>query len=149
MGTINYGTSDYITIGYNCDSIDYDDEFYNDFINEDCENVETILNHYYFYYFHVKLEPGYYEGFYIDIEYNFPLFFDNYLERQEAQEEITTIKHALQEIIKNTNCCAVFPGWCTGYASYKDTLQEIEAAIKAMRQDVQNTPTYRQYNKGA
>lgn len=25
MGTINYGTSDYITIGYNCNMINYND----------------------------------------------------------------------------------------------------------------------------
>ena len=149
MGTINYGTSDYITIGYNCNDIDYDDTDYDFYINDDYETVKHILNQYIFYYFHVKLEPGYYEGFYIDIDYNFPLFFDDYTYRREAQEEITTIKHALQQIVKNTNCCAVFPGWCTSYADYKSTLSEIEKAVKKMRQDVKDTPTCRQYNKGA
>ena len=28
MGTINYKTSDYITLGYNCGDIDYSDELY-------------------------------------------------------------------------------------------------------------------------
>ena len=149
MGTINYGTSDYITIGYNCNDIDYDDPDYYFYINDDYETVKDILNNYFFYYFHVELTPGYYEGFYIDIEYNFPLFFDNHSERQEAQKEITTIKHALIECVNNTNCCAVFPGWCMGYADYKNTLTEISEAVKKMRQEVNITPTYRQYNKGA
>ena len=30
MGTINYKTSNYITLGYNCNNIDYEDEFFQD-----------------------------------------------------------------------------------------------------------------------
>lgn len=149
MGTINYGKSDYITIGYNCNDINYDDIDYDFYINDDYEIVKDILNKYIFYYFNVSLQYGYYEGFYIDIEYNFPLFFDDYTYRKEAHEEITTIKYALQEIVKNTNCCAVFPGWCTGYSDYNNSLLEINEAVKAMRQDVKDTPTFRQYKKGA
>ena len=149
MGTINYGTSDYITIGYNCNDIDYDDADYDFYINDDYETVKHVLNENFFYYFHVALKPGYYEGFYIDIEYNFPLFFDNCTERAEAQKEITVIKNTLIKCVKNTNCCAVFPGWCTSYANYKDTLTKISEAVKAMRQEVKDTPSYRQYNKGA
>ena len=39
-----------------------------------------------------------------------------------------------------------FPGWCTGYSTAKETRAAINAAIKEMRQEVQTTPTYRQYN---
>lgn len=28
MGTINYKTSDFITLGYNCDNIEYNEEYY-------------------------------------------------------------------------------------------------------------------------
>lgn len=147
MGTINYNTSDYVTIGYDCSGIDYDDMDYDFYISEDYETIKDILNQYFFYYFHVKIEPGYYEGFYIDIKYDFPLFYD-YTCRQEAQKEITTIKHALLQIVESTNCCAVHPGWCMGYSDYKSTLSEIEKAVKEMRQDVKSTPTYRQYQKG-
>lgn len=38
------------------------------------------------------------------------------------------------------------PGWCTGYSDYKDTKTAINAAIKEMRREVQETPTHRQYN---
>ena len=34
MGAINYKTSDFITLGYNTNNIDYDDDFYYDLINE-------------------------------------------------------------------------------------------------------------------
>lgn len=41
------------------------------------------------------------------------------------------------------------PGWCTGYADYNGTIAAIGEAIKAMRDEVKATPTWRQYNKGA
>lgn len=40
MGTINYKTSDFITIGYNCNYIDYDEEFYSDFIQDNYNQID-------------------------------------------------------------------------------------------------------------
>jgi hypothetical protein len=149
MGTINYKTSDYITIGYNCNNIDYEEAFYNDFIQDDFEQIEYRLKQEYFYYFHITVECGYYEGFYLDIENNFPLCFDDYSEKQAAQKEITQIKKFLIECVQDFGCCAVYPGWCTGYADKKRTLEELSAAIKEMRQEVNNTPTYYTFTKKA
>lgn len=42
-----------------------------------------------------------------------------------------------------------FPGWCTGYSSYTETLQAIKTAIKAMRDELKSIPTVAQYEKGA
>ena len=68
MGTINYKTSDYITIGYNCNNIDYDEnEWYTDEIQYQFDELAKRRAAYNFYYFHVSIEPGYYEGFSIDI----------------------------------------------------------------------------------
>ena len=33
MGAINYFTSNYITLGYNCDDIDYNDQFYYNYVS--------------------------------------------------------------------------------------------------------------------
>ena len=66
MGAVNYGSSDYISIGLNV-SRDFEE-----WEIEEIENdIETLLNEYNFYYFHVVIKPGYYEGFYIDIENNY------------------------------------------------------------------------------
>ena len=43
MGTINYKTSDFITLGYNVNDIDYEDEFYHDEINFEFEEINAIL----------------------------------------------------------------------------------------------------------
>ena len=142
MGTINYGTSDYITVGYNCNNIDYEDEFYHDIIIDYYDQVAYTRARHNFYYFHVSVEPGYYEGFYIDIEHNFNYCYDNYTEKRAALREITQIKKFLIECVNDFECCAVSPGWCTSYYDYKATLKKISEAIKEMREAVRNTPTW-------
>ena len=147
MGTINYKTSDFITLGYNCNYIDYDDEFYNDDIQDLFDQLQDQLKKERFYYFHIAIEPGYYEGYFLDIEFNYSVCFDGWEDRKEAQKEITQIKAFLLNCSNNFECCAVSPGWCTSYYDYKDTLNKLNAAIKEMRQTVQFTPTYTQYIK--
>lgn len=147
MGAINYKTSDYITIGYKLTNVDYEDQFYYEIINDYYDQVKYTLEKYRFYYFNVTLEPGYYEGFSLDIEFNFSVCFDGYTDKVEAQKEITQIKKFLLECINDFECCSVYPGWCTGYADYITTLNELNAAIDEMRQTVKQTPTYTQYCK--
>jgi hypothetical protein len=142
MGTINYKTSDYITIGYNCDFIDYDDEFAHDIVTDYYEQVKYRLEQERFYYFNVKLEPGYYEGFTIDIEFNYKWCFDGYRDKREAQKEITQIKKFLLECINDFECYVVFPGWCTTYKNHTESIKLLNEAIKEMRQEVKNTCTY-------
>lgn len=142
MGTINYKTSDFITLGYNCNDIDYEDEFYHEIITDYYDQIAHRLAQYYFYYFRVALEPGYYEGYSIDIEFNFTYCFDNYDDKRAALKEITQIKKFLLECVNDFECVSVYPGWCTGYANYKTTLEELNAAIIEMRETVKNTPTW-------
>lgn len=140
MGAINYGTSDYISMGLNV-SGDFDEYEQEDFYNE----ISGILDRYSFYYFHVVLKSGYYEGFYIDIENNFPLYFDDCTEKRDAQKEITQIRRFLTECTA-AGLVQYSPGWCTGYSTKKETRAAINAAIKEMRREVQETPTAKQYN---
>ena len=143
MGAINYKTSNYITIGYDCSGIDYDD-FYSDYISDCYYQVRYRLDQEDFRCFIVTLEPGYYEGFSIDIKLDY-LYFDDYIEKQEAQKEITRIKKFLLECINDYECTSVYPGWCTGYADYKEALKDLNVAVYEMRSDVKNTPTYKNY----
>lgn len=174
MGTINYGTSNYITLGskplspydlendpdfmeelkegYNLTEDEDTAEAINDYINiieeDDRENLKSILNKYNFYYFHIAIKNGYYEGFYLDIESNFSIYFEDYAEKLEAQKEITSIKAFLIECAE-IGLVSVWPGWCTTYHDYKTTLKHISNAVKEMREEVRNTPTWRQYEKEA
>ena len=142
MGTINYKTSDYITLGYNTHNIDYEDEFYLDDVNFEYDGINALLKDASFYYFHITLKPGYYEGFSINIENNFMYCFDNYTEKMQALKELTRIKKFLIYIVDNFNVNVVYPGWCTSYGDYKKTILEINAAIEEMKSEVKTTPTY-------
>lgn len=174
MGTINYFTSDYITLGVKpYDANDYikDNDFMN-FIREewnvntedenemltavneqistdyeaDWENAESILNKYDFYYFHVVLKPGYYDGFTLDIENNFGIALDGWEDRREAQKEITQLKNCLLELA-GAGLVACSPGWCPGYKDYNETIKAIKEAIKEIREEYKTIPTWRQYQK--
>jgi len=172
MGAINYFTSDYITLGLKpydtmdflndadflecarengidteseSDLHDYATEIIQDYYQDDYSNIEHILKKYNFYYFHVTIQYGYYEGFTLDIENNFSVAFDDYLEKREAQKEATLLKQCL---IECAGCGLVecFPSWCTGYSDYKDTLKGINKAIKEIREEIKSTPTWLYYN---
>ena len=147
MGTINYKTSDFITIGYNCNYIDPDDPFVYDIVQDYFDNIAGLLRNEFFYFFHVTLEPGYYEGFSINIENNFSICYDDYVDKKEAQKEITRIRAFLATCINDFDCCVTYPGWCTYYENYENSWIKLNEAIKEMRQTVKDTPTYYTYNK--
>ena len=171
MGTINYGTSDYITLSikpyYTTDLLcdpdfleylqeidaepgqaeDIATETIQTYYEADKENAQAILDEAGLYYIHIAIKPGYYEGLYIDIENNFPIFFDDYRERKEALAELKTVKATL-EALAGCGYVVTCPGWCTSYGDYNSTMTAIKEAVKAIRNEIKNTPTWRQYTKG-
>ena len=137
MGAINYGTSDYITLGYHLSGEDD-----GTFIEYAREQVENLLNELNPYYFHVVVKSGYYEGFYLDISNEFPVAVEGWDEKRDVMKEITAIKKALLQMVKLCNVVQVFPGWCTGYDTVPDTIAAIKKAVADMRDDVRTTPTW-------
>lgn len=150
MGSINYLTSNYITMGLK--PLEYDDEIltYDDL--DHCYNVyydeikNLLDNKYNFIYFHVRIEPGYYEGFSIYLESNYPIFYDDYLDKLEALKEVTQLKNFLIACV-NHGLVEVYPGWCTGYEDSNTTIKHIREVIREMREDIKNTPTWSQYKR--
>ena len=171
MGAINYYTSNYITLGlrpYDRDELtnDHDfmealqaevdeyggtvetalDSYINDCYSCDYDNIKTELEKHYFYYYHITIKPGYYEGFSLDIENNFPVALDSWEDRRDANKEITEIKQFLIDCA-GLGLVKCSPGWCTRYSDYNGTIQAIKAAIKAMRDELKTVPTWAQYNR--
>lgn len=147
MGTVNYWTSDYITLGVNPNLFEeYDDTdklyLYADMYDE----VVNTLDCYSFYNFHVEVKAGYYEGFSLYIENNSPVFFDDYIEKMDAQKELTQLKMFLKECV-GLGLVQVYPSWCMGYEDSATTLKNIDIAIKEARDEVKSTPTYSQYKR--
>ena len=168
MGAINFKTSDYITMcikPYETSEILTDPDFI-DYCQEerpgedpeeiaadeitgyyeaDEENYTAIAKKYDFYYFHIVLEPGYYESLYIDIEANFCIY-DDAAEKREALKEATKVKEFLTECA-GVGFVACAPGWCTKYYTYAETLEKIKAAIKEMKEEIKAAPTWYTYNR--
>lgn len=112
---------------------DYEDDYF---------IIKAILAKYCFDFFTVSLKYGYYESFSIDIKLDV-FAFDYWKDRRDAQKEVTAIKAFLLECAEH-GLVACFPSWCTKYCDYDGTIKEISAAVKAMRADVKNTPTFLQ-----
>lgn len=155
MGAVNYRTSEYITMGYNCNAEMPRDDFWT--TEEEQKEFEVsflydeitdTLKKYDFQYYHVAIVPGYYEGFSIEIENNFPVCLDSWQDRREMHKEITQVKRFLLECL-DLGLVQCFPGWCTGYSTPTETLAAIKEAVKAMRDELNGTPTALQYEKGA
>ena len=156
MGTINHKTSDYITMAIRPYDIDdfrneeelsdkTDSELYDlihEYYEDDWANVESVLNKQSFYYFHVEIEAGYYEGFSVQIENNMAVCYDNYEEKKEALLEVKAIKSFLLEIA-DLGMRACYPGWHTTYDDRNETIKAIKKAAAEMRKEVMLTPCWR------
>ena len=165
MGTINYRTSDYITMGvvpisaYDVEHDGWlmsgleelydvvDDMVISEYI-EACydssyENTQFTLNSYKFFYFDIWVEIGYYEGFSVRIKYNYDGDkFANFAEKQEARAEIEEVKKCLEELA-DVGLVACYPSWGTKYEDYSGTLDKINEAVAEMAEDVRMTDVHR------
>lgn len=140
MGTINYKTSKYITLGiepFECG------EYYEDY-QDDWNNIQHLLNNYSFDFFTVNLVPGYYEGFSLDIDPEFYEYFDDWREKQEALKEATQLKKLLLACV-DCGLCEVWPGWCTSYKKRNESIEAIKEAIQEIKSDIKALPTWRNY----
>ena len=168
MGTINYKTSDYITLGIkpydkddfikNNDPIsaleiieeaavngyssidDYIYELIECYYDDDRTNAESYMRNYNFEYFSVSIDYGYYEGLYIDLSEEFPLFIDED-ERPDIISEVDDLKKLLSDLA-GCGFVACFPGWCTGYSDYNGTMEEIETACNALKEKAETIKTW-------
>lgn len=144
MGTINYCTSDIITLGirpYDPDDLgDLDDLTYNeraayiaDNYDADYNNAAAIIDNYSFNFFQVAPAWGYYEGVYIALSDNF--YAASYADKRDALKEATRLKRLLLDLagVGFVRCA---PGWCTGYSDHKGTLTAIRSAIRELKQRI-------------
>lgn len=148
MGTINYGSNDYVTIGikpYDMEELkeifpDHTEEeiyyFTPELYSEHMEEIQDIIDKYYFEHFTLKLNPGYYEGFYMLIENeNYYGFYDSE-EKEDAINELPQLKECLLKCIEY-GLCVVYPGWCTAYLDVSESWKEIDDTIKQLKEEFQ------------
>jgi len=142
MGTINYGSSDYINMGRDLRN-------YPDLTGLDYEGItaaiEDMIYNNDLNFFTIDIKPGYYDGFYLNIEYTGPSVFYDYSDKREALKEVTRIKRLLYALSR-MGVVQYSPGWCMGYYTASETRANINKAVKEMRQDIRETPTEYTYN---
>lgn len=155
MGTINYNSNKYITLGVNmitiyeeCKELEINDFHYcvDDEVETLWEEISNTLLKYTFEYFEVELVNGYYDGFYLDIKGKDYVFFDDTKEKNDTLKEATKLKELMLEVVEN-GLVACFPSWVTTYLDYNNSIKEINKAIKEIKKDIQAIPTYRNYKK--
>lgn len=163
MGTINYATSKFITLAiqpydffetekylkenagyYDIDPESIDDNFVYEemsrYYEADYENAKYIIDKFDFNILDVKLLDGYYEGYSLNISFDWN-YFDDTSEKREAQKELTQLRKLLIELA-GVGFVSCYPFWCTTYRDYNETLKEIDTAIKEARDYFKNFPTY-------
>jgi hypothetical protein len=144
MGAINYGNNKYFNMGMDL-SPDYDEYDYQCEYEYQFEETQNTIDKYNFNFFKIWIENGYYEGFYLCIDFDF-LYFDDWNEKREMLKEITQLKHLLKELCYN-GLVKYSAGWCMAYYSEDETKQAIKTVIKEIKQNILNIPTWRKYHK--
>lgn len=155
MGTINYRTSDIVTLGTLPEEA-YFQALAGDLgpgllpavtpwdpVEDLYDAARDILSRYGFYYYHIEIRPGYYEGFSIDIENNYTWAYEDFTQKREAQKELTQLKKCLLEL-SAAGLVSCYPGWCTGYAGPDQTKTDILEGIRSEREYIKTIPTWYQ-----
>lgn len=143
MGAVNYGTNKYFNIGMDL-SHDYDEYDYQCEYEYQFEETQNTIDKYNFNFFKIGIENGYYEGFYIWIDFDF-LYFDDWNEKRAMLKEITQLKQLLNELCYN-GLVKYSAGWCMGYYTESETKQAIKAVTKEIKQNILNIPTWKKYH---
>lgn len=144
VGTVNYGTGEYITLAYQPvedDSQENQEKFGDLYLNM---KVDSIFNEYGdFEFLEVIRDNGYYEGFYVAINtgdlvgagfYNKDQMLDAFL-------ELERVRKLLVELL-DAGLFVCHPGWCTGWLNYGESLNEINQCIAKISSDISITPVY-------
>ena len=153
MGTFNYSNNNLFNLGLDVFSKNYDDIAPEDldYYVEDYYNlVLDIISNYYFRFIEIKIEPGYYEGFYLSIEScSDQLYcFENYIEKQEAIKELQQFKKLVIELLES-GLVWYHAHWCSSYMTYTENKKQINkllnTAIKDEREKLKAIPTAKNY----
>lgn len=136
MGAINYGTSEYVTIGFNLSLFTDSDEATAasvDYYTHVTETIDNLTNEY----FSVDICEGYYDGFYITITPD--LYISDHEARQDAVAAAYHVCSLLKYAVHECCCCKVSPGWCTGYATEAESIEAINIAYADMLMDISDS----------
>ena len=169
MGTINYRTSDYITMGIypqtewdfrddeaeiienmltnGYEEEDITDNAYTDYVydliasyeEDDYYQTKEILEEYDFENFTLSIEAGYYQGFSLNIEYEHDGWDFDDIEDKNNAKMEVERVKECLKRLADIGLTACYPSWRTSYEDYDGTLAKIEEACAEMLEDIRKT----------
>lgn len=166
MGTWNYGTSECLTtLGYyginyfpteeeieeemtindvdkkTAEQLCYQSN--NDCVSEDFNNVKALFEQKKWFYYDIKVEPGYYEGFWLSISDTY-YELNSTAEKKEWQKELNELTKILNTCVRDYLMRVCYPGWCIGW---EDTIErsivKLSDAVTKERKRINNFKVYR------
>lgn len=115
-----------------------------EFFNYEMLETAEALDKYNLYYFEIIIKMGYYDGFYLELnEKNTKWVYNNTKEKNEVIKELTLIKKCLIEIVKSEHCWGCYPSWIYNRLDTADTIKQIKAIIKELKNEVKASYTER------
>lgn len=131
MGTINYGSNctneGLFNIGLNLNRFRSPTT-----IMRRASMMQEIVNDYNGTWFKVNVEPGYYEGAWVSIEWDEDiLFYNGPWSWEEMRSEITYLNTMLQLLV-NVGCVEYWPRWGMRYSTAAETRKAIIASVERL-----------------
>lgn len=156
MGTWNYGMSECLTtLGYydinyspteeeieeemEINDVDketakrlcYESNNYS--VSQDFNNVKALFEQKEWLYYDIKVESGYYEGFWLSISDKY-YELNSTAEKKEWQKELNELAKVLNTCVRDYLMRVCYPGWCIGWEdTIEDSLKALNEAIKEER----------------
>ena len=166
MGAWNYGKSEcLLTLGYY--DIDYSPteeeieeemamndvdkktaeqlcyECHQDCVSQDFRNVKALFEQKKWLYYDIKVEPGYYEGFWISISDKF-YELNSIAEKKEWQEELNELAKVLNTCVRDYLMRVCYPGWCIGWEdTIESSIVKLSDAINKERKRINKFKVYK------
>ena len=145
MGAINYGRSDFVNLGIRPELWDGTPQDETDSeVQFLFEEVKSLIENEYFWEIKIEVVPGYYEGFWLNIEDPKFNYFEDWREKRDYLKELTRLRGFLLKCVQY-GLVVYSPGWCMGYETKEASYDIVNKAIREAKQKARNTPTYRNY----
>lgn len=140
MGAINFGTLTSASCLALVNQPETEEEEF--FFADDLDHLQNEINNLKLYYFNLKIEYGYYEGFYLTLnEENTKLIYNNTKEKNEVLKELSAIKKNLINLVKSGILWGCHPSWVYNRLSTADTIREINEIIQELKNEVKASYT--------
>lgn len=95
----------------------------------------------------VRIVPGCYSGFSVEVNLCSWNYFDDYNERAMMIDDVKDIQKLLNELVDDYGLVVVSPGWCSTCANYEESKKAIKKAMAELRRKIKAIPCYSRYRK--